>query len=199
MNYKFSTKEEAIKIRDEKYPESIIVGCKVGKEPIFYIILEEVRQGDPIFEKILEISPKSSWPAGEWHNEPDSLSWTDPATGYPCIMQRNMDQGHWLGYVGIPEDHHYLDNDIDIPVHGGITHTGKAPGGRYKGEYEKGLIWIGFDCAHGWDLLPVDSKHIFSFVNIPNHEITYKSLEYIKNECTNLAKALKEVADNAHL
>jgi len=47
---------------------------------------------------------KSSWGQGEWLNEPDKITWTDPETGYSCIVLRGP-VGSFCGYVGVPIYH----------------------------------------------------------------------------------------------
>lgn len=59
----------------------------------------------PTNEKI----DRTGWPAGPWDYEPDRDTWTDEATGLPCVAQRAGTLGHWCGYVGLPDDH---------PLHG---------------------------------------------------------------------------------
>lgn len=45
---------------------------------------------------------------GPWADEPDKIAWTDPATGYGCLINREP-EGHFGGYVGVEPGH---------PLHG---------------------------------------------------------------------------------
>jgi hypothetical protein len=136
--------------------------------------------------------PKELWPAGPWHKEPDRLEWVDKSTGYPCIALRNMHAtGAWCGYVAIPTSHPYHGvnyNDIDLDVHGGLTYSRKCQGDAITGvchesKDEDDVWWLGFDCAHGNDIAPLVSCWFGE----------YCDLEYVKKECTKLAKQLKKL------
>lgn len=39
-----------------------------------------------------------------WHNEPDEEKFTDPTTGFPCVILRGPCD-HLCGYVAVPADH----------------------------------------------------------------------------------------------
>lgn len=134
-----------------------------------------------------DLIDKSSWPRGEWNNEPDYLEWVDEETGFVCDIKRNHYLGNLCGYVTVPNLNGICDDDycdhLGIQVHGGITFSMKKDGGHV----------FGFDCAHSGDLLPNDFKF-----KIPREfrlisDCTYKNIEYVKHECKELAKQLKEL------
>ena len=95
-----------------------------------------------------------------------------------CIIQRNR-VGALCGYVLINSDNtlYGLDYDeisyrIDFTPHGGLTYSDKTDGS-----------WkVGFDCSHAGDFCP----------NLPTNYGggIYRDLEYVKNECKQLAKSI---------
>lgn len=112
-----------------------------------------------------------------WDEEPDEDRWVDPATGVPCKAWRHPSLRTWCGYVRLPEGHPWLAEDADlsgVDVHGGITgspSTGPDP-----------EMWVGFDCAHGFDLWPDDVDRRWS---LPLSE--YRTLTYVRSECAKVA------------
>jgi hypothetical protein len=146
---------------------------------------------------------RSQWESGAWDNEPDKAQWTDEATGLPCMIHRNH-FGAWCGYVGVTPDHpiHSIDADSVLDVHGGITFTAGCsddadhitgegichlPG---EGEPDN-VIWFGFDCAHYLDSYPTLRAHEDQFgLSFFNEHGTYRDMQYVKDECTSLAKQL---------
>ena len=115
--------------------------------------------------------------------EGDHEEWIDEYSGYPCIIHRVKPYGCWCGYVRVPEAHNCFDkyyDDIDVYVHGGLTFSGNSlPDWKHEKE-TKG--WLGFDCGHAGDIIPYLWK-----------EGTYRTKEYVKQECTELAKQLKDL------
>lgn len=146
------------------------------------------------------------WPSGAWDGEPDKVQWQDEATGLPCLAVRQPHSGHWCGYVGVVEGHKAFQKgygDVDVNVHGGLTYSdfcqphgdeaGKGichiPG---PGEPDR-VWWLGFDCAHHNDHSPRDamyaqerSEECFQL----DSRGPYRTLQYVKNEVTNLAEQL---------
>ena len=131
----------------------------------------------------------------EWDREPDEV--VVSAMGLPCMMRRGPLR-NWCGYIGVPAQHFLYGKEYDeyIPelkqsmgsffrVHGGITFSG------FIGE-ERELRWIGFDCAHLGDAIPAYYERVPS-----DMWGAYKNIEYVKQECLNLAtqiyKATEEV------
>lgn len=157
---------------------------------------------------------KSSWGDGQWQNEPDKVQWQDEETGLPCLAVRHHTSGHWCGYVGVDETHvlsgvrysqSFTDNEDNwrnspdgiFEVHGGLTFSEFCQ----EDEKEHGIChipalgesdkawWFGFDCAHAGDMSPGQNALSggFGFKN----QDTYKTLEYVKSQCRELAKQLK--------
>lgn len=115
---------------------------------------------------------------GEWMEEPDELDFQ--YLGFDCRLRRNQ-MGSWCGYVKVPEDHVYHGktwDDLDIGVHGGITFCEKLEDG----------YWIGFDCAHCYDISPVLDK---AFGNC-FADVVYRNMDYCMNECKKMVDQLKE-------
>lgn len=92
--------------------------------------------------------------------------------GFDCkIIRVDPKMGHLCGYVAIPWESKLhgrhipeIEEKYDIHTHGGITY----------GEIEEDEnYWLGFDCAHSWDLIPVlEHSHDPSRV--------YRDMEYVK-------------------
>ena len=140
---------------------------------------------------------KSDWKEGEWKNEPDKAQWV--SSGLDCLIVRGP-SGSLCGYVGVPKQHSLFEKDynsvyesLDVDVHGGLTFAGlcsPSPDVDHKGvcHIEEGAAnkivwWLGFDCAHAWDISPT---YDYSF----DHDSSYKNIDYVKNEVDNLAKQL---------
>lgn len=98
-----------------------------------------------------------------------------------------------------------LDKDERIQIdayfqcHGGITYSG----GGEKSEYpiESELWWFGFDCAHAGDekdfnalmeKFPQNQNYTRQMMRYQIGGETVRSLEYVQDECRNLAEQLKE-------
>jgi hypothetical protein len=108
-------------------------------------------------------APRSLWSDGPWDDEPDEIHWRHAPSGYPLLMWRNF-SGAWCGYVGVPAGHplHGLGYDnadlcASLPAHGGLTFAGqfdpRLPSPR-RDPAEAGHWWLGFDCSHGFDVMP---------------------------------------------
>ena len=101
------------------------------------------------------------WSHGEWVEEPDEATfWSH---GYRCHVLRIVHAtnealestpaspphgGYLCGYVLIPKEHPWHGkgyDDMPCNVHGRIT---------YAEFNDKQEFWIGFDCAHAYDLNP---------------------------------------------
>lgn len=148
---------------------------------------------------------RTGWPSGEWDGEPDMVQWQD-ATGLPCIARRNYRLGNWCGYVGVPEGHPFFKEDHERPsvdVHGGLTYADLYS----PAEDEHGIChvpsagepghvwWFGFDCAHPWDYLPC-AVQLGNERGCPfgvGEDQKYRSLEYVKSQCSSLATQLTAV------
>ena len=154
------------------------------------------------------------WGPGPWDSEPDKLTWMDEATGLDCMALRNR-YGAWCGYVGLPPEHslHGTDYDDvqcrlpDLLVHGGLTfadrcdETGVRPmSQRICHVPEPGrpadVWWLGFDCAHAWDLVPglkatgrivQESEPIY---RLPWGLVEYCDVAFVRAEVVRLAAQL---------
>jgi len=150
---------------------------------------------------------KSTWGEGNWQDEPDKMQWTDKQTGLPCLIVRNGEvTGALCGYVGVTKGHWCYGKDYDnleLNVHGGLTFAG----GCMKENKEHGLChivepgedqdvwWLGFDCAHAWDLSPGMRANLRG-LGVPEHcspdpHEYYRNIGYVKRECRKLARQLE--------
>lgn len=136
---------------------------------------------------------------GEWVEEPDEILFE--YQGMKCRINRILDiveenkcfGGHLCGYVQIPKDHmlfekHY--DDIQIDVHGGLTYSNF-----YKDEY-----WIGFDCAHSFDICP-STEYLYKtdpyMIELRKRYPTslvwkkeYRNVQYCIKECKKMIKQI---------
>lgn len=139
-----------------------------------------------------DIKPKIN----PWETEPNFLEFVDESTGYRCFIQRHPELKHLCGYVELPKEHKLygkdnMDNEEifnEIDVHGGVTYTGEI---RFKQQDYTIDYVVGFDCAHAGDYSPYFLPFLGMNKRIANE--TYKDIEYVTNECKNLAKQLKEL------
>lgn len=157
-----------------------------------------IRQGT---YQVVEIERRESLPRGPWTEEPNKATWVDDETDLDCMIVRNR-AGALCGYVGVPPEHplHGVDygqyNKVSVLVHGDLTYSDSCQ--------EEGTIchvplegrshdiwWFGFDCGHADDLVP-------AFVELDSPLLNsgiYRNWEYVVNEVTDLARQLKELAD----
>ena len=150
---------------------------------------------------------KSDWGPGPWASEPDKRQWLDAATGYPCLIRRAPKTGALCGYVGVPESHPLFSVDygdprvVDILVHGGVTFADSCDDDEDEGigichrpgSDESDVVWwLGFDCAHGGDLLPACRPHGWFVSRSPGS--TYRDFEYVTHEVERLAAQLLALA-----
>lgn len=74
---------------------------------------------------VKEIAPKTK---GPWNSEAEKVAWTDPRTGYGCIIRRSARGGHLAGYVGVGPDHPLFGFEpaacrgFGLRAHGGINY-----------------------------------------------------------------------------
>lgn len=133
------------------------------------------------------------WSRGPWDQEPDKIQWIH--NGLDCLMVRGP-AGAWCGYVGVPPSHPLFERsyqDVDgIYVHGGLTFSDKcAEHGNicHTGEVASAEVWwLGFDCAHTYDLTPA-----FKHIGISMPTAVYRNMEYVKYQVEGLANQLKEM------
>lgn len=148
---------------------------------------------------------KSTWGDGPWLVEPDKVQWEDADTGVPCLAVRNLEIGQWCGYVGVAEGHPFYMNPRaarKVDAHGGVNFFGLCAENDKEygvchvpapGEPEH-LFWIGFDCAHAWDYTPGMMSRLNFSASLTKH-MQYRTLDYVKAVCTEMAKQVKEAAD----
>lgn len=154
-----------------------------------------------------------TWAYGEWIEEPDEVEWE--YKGIKCEIHRNCrieggrctGMGHLCGYIYLPLDHPWAnkeEEEIECDIHGGLTYHSQ----------EDGFFEIGFDCAHGCDLMPYseeksyklmmeqipkDSPEYFKFrdalentrevnkrLSIFRRERSYKNIQFVKQQCESL-------------
>lgn len=114
----------------------------------------------------------------EWGNEPDRKEFTH--AGFECRIIRNR-LGALCGYVGVDESHKMYGKNYDdiryIDVHGGLTFAGHLSD-------EDKLWWLGFDCSHAGDLLPIHED---------THDNEYRNIGYVTGQVHFLAGDLKRI------
>jgi len=138
---------------------------------------------------------KSDWGSGPWEKEPDKIQWEDKKTRLPCLIVRHPVLGHLCGYVGVSKKHPKFGkgyDDQNVNVHGGLTYASPCMHNIChiveEGE-DDNVWWLGFDCGHLGDTSPgmMASMGHLSFFK----DGTYKNIDYVKNECQDLARQLK--------
>ena len=127
-------------------------------------------------------------PDGPWAGEFHEINWLDLDTKYQCFIKRNC-VGVLCGYVRVPFGHplHGATYNIvpdSIEVHGGLTYSKD----HFLPENDDGWVF-GFDCGHGFDVMPCMPRHI----QISDNIAEYRTMEYVKAETESLAKQLKEL------
>lgn len=137
---------------------------------------------------------KKAWGQGPWDTEPDTAYWV--SNNFHCMIVRNP-LGALCGYVGLSKEHPWygleygdLIEKENIPnVHGGITyaHIGH-PKIELPLEQKESIYWLGFDCAHAYDVIPAMTDWPLSC-----RQGTYRDINYVKAEVEKLAAALQAV------
>lgn len=100
----------------------------------------------------------------------------------------------------------YDYNMADVSVHGGLTWAGDlyltlTPAGEAPGDQ---AFFLGFDCSHGGDAMPAmeamlnkiydESPENGPRLPKPVGYETYRTFEYVQNECRELARQIQEHA-----
>lgn len=165
---------------------------------------------------------KAELPDGPWMNEPDKAVWVDPKTDLDCMIVRNR-MGALCGYVGVGPRHpfHGFHYDcVHVQVHGGLTHADachpsddESQGICHAPEpgREHDIWWFGFDCAHGFDLIPHMLKlelqdPIYQAIAESRMRLVeqglppdiYRDFEYVKEQCELLAYQLTSEGTEVH-
>lgn len=150
---------------------------------------------------------KSAWGPGPWQEEPDRVEWR--AHGFPVLMVRQPEAGHWCGYVGVPPGHPWFGKRGDdwedptfrgVDVHGGITYSDACRGEvchiPAPGEPDD-VWWHGFDCAHYNDISPGRAAREQGLGLAPwpaPPMASYKDVAYVRRQAERLAEQAREVA-----
>ena len=149
-----------------------------------------------VYDNVID---KSTWGSGPWQSEPDKVQWTDPETALPCLAIRGP-AGSWCGYVGVSNNHPAFEkdyDDVDVHVHGGLTYADHCQTGQPESHAichvpEPGqpdnVWWLGFDCAHAFDLMPAFTAMLPTIGKLPQAE--YRTLDYVRGEVASLARQL---------
>jgi len=148
----------------------------------------------------IEFFNKKDFPTGEWSAEPDFVQWS--AYGLQCLAIRDMKLGSWRGFVGLEKSHKgYSQSHAELlesgwmpnlEVHGTLTFAGKLPA-KYK-ELNKSTWWVGFECSHGTDYLPlvkVDQSSPF-YTSLRSQQV-YKNIHFVRKQTNQLAKQLLRI------
>lgn len=137
-------------------------------------------------EARLEAMDAGSWimlrPAfGPWDDEPDEAAFED--AGYRCRLWRNRLRV-WCGYVEVMPDHPCHGQGrgdlVALDAHGGITYAGELE------DWGPGW-WIGFDCGHAYDLVPLFPVQL-------HEHCVYRTQAYVEAQTRALARELAAIA-----
>lgn len=150
---------------------------------------------------------KEHWGDGPWQDEPDRVAWRH-GTGLPCLVKRGP-SGALCGYVAVPPGHPAHESDYDVVnvrVHGGLTYAASCDGDEDTGIChvpEPGepdnVWWLGFDCAHAFDLCPATVGFMRSKGEawlLIGGEV-YRDLAYVRTEVEALAGQLAALGGDA--
>lgn len=163
-------------------------------------------------------NPKTKLPDGllAYLTEPDREAFVHD--GYTCVIIRHPDLKHLCGYVGIPKGHPLFGKDMEsdecnrLAVHGCITYSDNhLP--LTKPNKKPKYWWLGFDTAHGFDVIPELQGGLIPFteellkklgIEWPSKEklmkimkenekhSKYRTIEYVKQELIKLVAQVKE-------
>lgn len=161
---------------------------------------------EPLLDAFLEAdgSPgRATWGDGPWTTEPDVIEWRAAGSALPRLMVRTPN-GHWCGYVGVPEGHPLHGRQWEgagLSAHGGVNYSSPCQGWvcHQKQPGESGRFWwFGFDCGHVTDASPAIEtllRERFSLVR-PGVELRalfeadYRAVDYVMAEIERLAAQL---------
>ena len=147
---------------------------------------------------------------GAWNDEPDMVRFEHK--GMKCVVLRHAWSGHLCGYVrlrrgsrlyrevgkvmakrekvegwkrrmrGAGYDHERLSG---VRVHGGLTFCGRLDKNGAKG------LWLGFDCAHAWDIVPRYKGMMEKTGGGGGGK--YRDMEYVVDQTKLMAEQVKEL------
>ncbi len=164
---------------------------------------------------------------GPWEAEADKVAWTDPMTGYACIILRDVRGKHLRGFVGIPPSHPFFGRQTgtligyQIGVHGGLDYSHHCqrqepeyrsichtrivvarPETIYENDKAKehdDAWWLGFSCNQPGDAWPDGYGGLKTHETMHGvNESTYKDERFVYRECVRLALQLKAVEEGRH-
>lgn len=158
---------------------------------------------------------KTGWGDGPWQAEPDRVEWRH--RGVPCLARRADRQGNWCGYAAVPPGHPWHGQDYGAgnyetlgpahdAAHGGLTFASACMEDDrpqrervchvpQPGEPDD-VWWLGFDCAHAYDLRPGGAafERSVGLDPIPylvDHQ-HYRDLRYVRARVEAVADAILE-------
>lgn len=156
-------------------------------------------------EKLRQLGP------GIWMDEPDEVEWDSDEWRVPCLIMRTPALGNLCGYVGVAPAHpwHGLGlNGLDAvcSVHWGITWA--APRDHLRVTRTDETVadhwYIGFDCAHAFDLVPhyrtlfreraVQPLYIASGPPAPPYTDVYKDFVWVRRRVEELAEQARKAS-----
>lgn len=136
-----------------------------------------------------------------WESEPSYADWIDESTKYKCRIVRNEHTGTLCGYAGVPRghkmygvDYQELEKQYSIPVHGGLTYSGRI------GDADDGYHYFGFDTAHAGDFSPTLVMQMLKWANAEGafHHYkyeTYRTWDYVARDVNVLAFCLQGIEE----
>lgn len=99
--------------------------------------------------------------------------------GYRCEVRKNECLGTLCGYVHLKsEKHPLLSEDVCLSCHGGISYR------EIEGEGDDAHLVVGFDCAHGNDLIPIFSSELSGKV--------YRNQRYVRAQLNQMVDQIVE-------
>ena len=152
---------------------------------------------------------KAAWGDGPWQEEPDKVQWVDPATDLDCLMVRAPMTGAWCGYVGVPPGHPAHGKDyqsVDVVAHGGLTYADTCQEDAVEGfgvchiplpGREPDVWWLGFDCAHAFDLAPAHRARMRER-DLPAHLLDSMAVTEVYRDRTYVAMVVETLAAQLH-
>lgn len=178
-----------------------VLGYRIGSQPME--VAYSVRDRHPTAD-------------GPWMEEADKVAWTDPATGYPCIIRREHPGGHLAGFVAVPKTHPLYGHDssalatLGIRPHGGADYADECmtddpeatsvchvrvlnlgPIGAGAPRHDDAW-WFGFSCNTPFDISPTRDE-ADAAANRVGLKRDYRDENYVLAHVVDLAAQLQAV------